>query len=302
MNDVASEAPQAPTQGVVAIPEASDADLEAFLESAQTEAEEDAGEDEVAEQKSAEPVKPAPTQDTNPDEVKLTKKDYEELVARIDKQKSQIDQQELFIKRRSSELGEARRQLRERNAALQDGLEEKHIANPREAIQAELEIRENAKQIQDLDNQETRLNTVVESQRMFAHYANPEEANDDDMAQALLDDGIPPDAVQAFKQNKHEFAAPETLIQLHRRARAEKALKAVLGYAQHLFNENKKLAGKPGEVLNKVEAELRKGPQITGAHSQTASGRRAAINPADLSKVSDKELEELLAQMESQGE
>lgn len=294
----ATENGQTTQPEMVPIPDASDADLDAFLEMARNQ--EEPEEQEQTEKADAKPEPEQPAQkepESNPDEVRLTKAQYEELVKKIEKQKQDNNQKELFIKRQANELGALRKQLKERNETLARGLEEKHELSPREAVRTELEIRDNERKIQEIDQREAELHTDLEASRIFTSNVNFEEASLDDMAAALVEDGFSPDDVQAFKANPTRFAAPETLINLHRRARAEKAVRFVVNFAKGLWEENKKLKAKPDEVLEKAERELRKGPSVTGANGRATSSRRGAVNIADVSKLSDGDLDALIEQL-----
>jgi len=149
--------------------------------------------------------------------------------------------------------------------------------------------------IEQLDAEETALITQHQAQVLLAAHVG-QEVDVDGIGQALLSDGMPPEFVEQFKRNPYSAALPETLIQLAKRAQAEKKIREMESALQQLVPYTKKLLEErtalPQHVLKNVSTALRQAPQVTGSAGGTGQlGGGRAIDP---SLMSDVELEEFL--------
>jgi len=205
----------------------------------------------------------------------------------------QLKQQELFIQRRNNEIGQLRQQLREANAKLQERLDERFMESPSAAMRDQAQIQQNEQRLQGLESEEQQIHRVHNAQKVFFSHIKPEDAGLDEMAQCLVDDGVPQDFVIAFKQNPWTTAAPETLVHLARRARAEKVLAQVVVYAKQLKAENEKLKGQPQQMLNKVQQALRTTPQVSAATGGSAAEASPEM-PTDLTEWTSEQIDEFL--------
>lgn len=299
---------------LVSIYEASDEDLDAYLKDNAEEGLESDGEPEGNEETiSEEPATTAQTSaperpkedpkpgDKQPQEAakQPTPEEREaHLQAVIAEQKRRIEQTELWAKRRSTELGETRKQLREANARLNQGLEDRLVESPAQALDDHATIRENEKAIQAIDQEEATIQHALRAQKVVAHFIKPEEMPSfDEMAGALQADGVDEEYVNTFKSNPYLSMYPETLVHLAKRTAVEKALRQVVGFTRQVLAENEKLKGevksRPNAVLKNVEAALRKSPAMTGASG--GSAETDGIPSADPSQWSDAQLDEFLA-------
>lgn len=256
----------------------------------------ESNEEEPAEEAEKEEQKAAPKEEQT-DSVKLSRKEYEALLQGMQKQQSQIAQQELYIKQRSSEIGELRKELKQAIAVREQGLDEKFQESPREALQQEREIGEIKEQLNSLDSEEAALNHLHTAQKVVSKFIKPEEADMPAMIQCLEEDGIDPQIIRKFEANPYLAAQPETIIQLHKRAHVTKLLKKLVDYTQQVVKERDAAVAKaktgPGEMLSKVKENLKKSPDITGTAGR--SGKPKAPSPQDMESWSDAELDEFLA-------
>jgi hypothetical protein len=97
-------------------------------------------------------------------------------------------------------------------------------------------------------------------------------------------------------ENPYRGALPETLIQLAKRATAEKkvrelesTLQQIVPYTQKLLEERKTA---PQNVLKNVSTAMRQAPQVTASAGGT--GQFGANRNVDPALMSDQELQEFL--------
>ena len=272
----------------VDLPEASDEDIAAFLENARKE----------SLQAPAEPQQtdPAPQQ-TKVDSPKEEPKAESEPVSKeaFEAFKKRVEGQELLIKRRTSEIGELKRQLKEVKDHLSTSLDEKFYESPTQALADARKIEMAQQKIQELEAEEQSLTNAHQAQVLLAHHVG-EDVDLEAIGESLRSDGMPDEFVQQFVRNPYQSALPETLIQLAKRASAEKkvrqmeeALQQLVPYTQKLLEERKQL---PQHVLKNVSSALRQAPQVTGSAGGTGQlGKSRAVEPASWS---DTEIDEFL--------
>lgn len=271
--------------------EASDDDIAAFLE--------DAGKEEEAPQEAQSQSDPAPKEETKVEPPQpeqkvapvepVSKEDFEAL-------KKRFEGQELLIKRRTSELGELRRQFQTFIEQTQQTLDEKFYESPTQALADARKIEMAQAKIKELDAEEQSLTNVHQAQVLLAHHVGPEGLDVEAISESLASDGLPPDFIDHFRRNPYQSTLPETLIQLSKRATAEKkarqmeeALNQLVPYTQKLLEERKQL---PQHVLKNVHSALRQSPQVTASAGGTGQiGGFRSVEPA---LMSDAELEEFL--------
>lgn len=290
-------------QDAVRVEDAEDADLDAFL------AEGDKTETTTQPTKPAE--KPAdkklekPTSekkpDTGPEFIKAaelpkdppSREDYDRLV-------KTVEQQELFLKRRSTEIGGLRTELRETKSKLAALVtEEKWGEDPRTAHRAQSQIDEIDKNLAALDQEEQQVQHEVVSKKIVAKHVKPEELDDDAVVEMLTEDGMNPDFLKEFKANPHSAVSPETLVHLYKRAHVEKVLKKLVPGLKRLLAENIELkkngANKASgeKVLDRVQKELKRPAHMTASQGTTTSTTDDA-SAADVTQIDDAALDELL--------
>jgi len=267
------------SEDLVSIPEATDDELEGFLqdELMALEKEDDSEETPAYQTPPADQTKqPAKQEAAEADETPAPaaideKAEKERLMA-------YIKQKEAFIQKRNQEIGALRKQFAEQNEKLSENLDEKYIENPREAIKADQKIRDNEKILEDLDEEEQKSIQYHTRQKVVAQNLRPDEANMDDMINVLKGDGLPPEFIQAFRANPYEQAQAETIIQLGKRAHSEKLLKQLVGYTKKLLEENKTLKGKPNEIAKKIQSTLREPARVTAKGGTTATAKTPSID------------------------
>lgn len=280
---------QGTSQEYVDLHEASDEDLNAFLEGA--------NEPETApvpEQPQADPGDKKETKSEQPEqepevEPNISKQDFERM-------QKQLDGMELLIKRRTSELAEVKKQLRDFVDKTQQNLDEQWLESPTQAYANMRKIEMAQEQLKQAEAEEQALTNTHQAQVLLAHHVGADNFDVEAIGQSLLSDGLPEEFVQTFVTNPYQAALPETLIQLSKRAVAEKkvreleaALQQIVPYTQKLLEEKK---AAPQNVLKNVSSALRQSPQITGSAGGT--GQPTGGRVVEPSLMSDVELEEFL--------
>jgi hypothetical protein len=251
--------------------------------------------------------KVAPTEAASsitPEQRTYTQEEIQDIVAQNERQKKQIDQKELFIQQRSTELGTVRQQLaaqRQQLAAyrsqLVNGLEDRFSENPLQASNDRDTIKQIDQRLVGINQQEQRAATIVESQTFFLRHVDTEKVGLDDLAATLKADGVDDRYIAQFKANPWEWTTPEALVQLGKRAEDRKAFEQADSdrriLAQHityLNSQAQKLKAKPGQIMSRVQQGLNQTPQLTAA----SSGSARVVSDLDVDKMSRAELDAAL--------
>lgn len=271
----------------VDLPDASDEDIAAFLENAARQESEPKVVTQQADPAQQQTKAEQPEEEPKVEEAK-SKPDMEAI-------RRQLEQQELFIKRRNSEIGELRKQLKAVEERLQTTLDEKFYESPTQALAQARQIEMTQQKLSELDAEEQALTNQHQAQILLAHHVGG-DVDLEAIGESLMADGMPQDFVEQFKRNPYSAALPETLIQLAKRASAERkvrqmedALQQLVPYTQKLLEERKQL---PQHVLKNVSTALRQAPQVTG--SAGGVGQVGGNRLADPSSWSDAEIMEFL--------
>jgi hypothetical protein len=277
------------SQEFVELHEASDDDIEAFLNSSESE------EQVPVEQPQADPEAqteqksdPLPEEQKKP-QAQVSREDYEALSKRV-------EGQELLLKRRTSDLAEVKKQLREFITQNTQNLDEQWLESPTQAYAKARQVEMAQQKLQEAEAEEEALTNAHQAQVLLEHHVGQDNLDLQAIAQSLAEDGMPQEFVQTFVRNPYQAALPETLIQLAKRASAEKkvrameqALQQLVPYTKQLLEERKAL---PQNVLKNVSSALRQSPQVTAAAGGT--GQAGGPRSVDPSLMSDSELEEFL--------
>lgn len=290
-SDATSDSPQVSSENTVEIPFATDEQLESALADAiQREKldEEDTDSQELA---TPSPSRVEQEQDvddqgaqTPADEahyVPPNQEEYEKMVAHIEAQRK-------FNLRQANELGETRKQLQEFIRQKSEGLEEKFLTDPNEAIDDKIAIRQAEEAILQNELQEG----VLLSKDTFLRHVTPRENLANDIAEVLLQDGIDQNFVAKFVQNPFAMATPEALIQLGKRAEMHNALKVQNAKIKELETQLAAARKQPQQVLQKLENAFKQPPTLSAKANQAST--KKTISPKDIPHLSDAELNALL--------
>ena len=285
--------------GTVAIEDASDEELSAFIEGelglelAESEAEakepKEASEPD-AEQKSGAEKEPEAAPEEETDSKEETQNFSAEYVEQL---KQRLAQSEQWSKQRSTEIGQLRKEKRELQNQLKQALSDEHLA-PQDVVDLKLQLREAEKEEQQLNAEEAALQSVTRNQAVVHNNVPPEDWNIDAMVRTLQADGISPEYIHSFAENPYASADGLTLIQLAKRAKAEDGLRALAVYTKKLMDENKALKDKPKQVLSNVEKNLKRPASLTSANGGSGSTRGLTADPSQIPALSDADLEALL--------
>lgn len=276
------------SQEFVELHEASDADLEAFLNGPepteqapveQPQADPEAKTEQKVDLQKEEPKKP---------EAQVSREDYEAL-------RKKVEGQELLLKRRTSDLAEVKKQLRDFIEKNTQNLDEQWLESPTQAYAKARQVEMAQQKLQEAEAEEQALTNAHQAQVLLEHHVGQDNYDVEAIAQSLAADGMPQEFIQSFVQNPYQAALPETLIQLAKRASAEKkvremetVLQQIVPYTKQLLEERKAL---PQNVLKNVSSALRQSPQVTAAAGGTG---QVSNRPVDFALMSDSELEQFL--------
>jgi hypothetical protein len=284
-------------QEMVSPEEADEDSLKAFLDSVRGDDEEVAPaldeqpEEETTEEKPEEETTPqaaTPEEAPKPQEKAKEPQSEETSVAQM---KRQLDGLELLLKRRTQDIENLRQQIKAELKPIQERIEGKTHEDQYEAIKDIEAAREKERALAELDVAKEGIESEVESRKIVAAHIKPNDGTLDEMVSCLESDGVPADVLTSFRTNPFSVSRPETLIQVAKRAKAERMLKQMFVVAQALHAENQKLKTKPKAMLDGVQRALKQSPSINGS-----SGR--GVTPDNLSnipvhKLSDRQLAEL---------
>src|SRR5574343_422569 len=285
--DVTESTEQGPSSEYVELPDATDEDIQAFLDGAEYR-EQQQGED-----LPDEPQQKTEQKDEQPEEepeipLQVQQKDIEAI-------RKQLEGLELLNKRRTSELAEVKRQLKEFRDKVSQNLDERWIESPTQAFAQARQAEMAQAKIQEIEAEEAALTNAHQAQVLLAHHVGTDGMDVEAIAEAIQSDGMPPEFIQQFLGDTYKAALPETLIQLAKRARAERkvkeyenALSQVMPYMQRLMEERKRL---PSDVLRNVQSALRSSPQVTGSAGGTG---QMGTKHVEFASMSDQELQEFL--------
>ena len=291
---------------VVPFHEVEDADLEAFLQ-AEMESESGLNQSDPETSETETPAKeaaqtPEKEQDLDPN-APLTRAEFNALLDRLNKQEKKVDGQEILIQRRTSELGEQKKQLKQ----IAITLKEKFNEALENGSQAEaLDIRDKQKQAEEalaqVNSEETALVRRSEAQKLVLSHVPEDQFDIEGMAECLARDGIPPQYIEQFKADPIGFvsdgdASPGlTLVHVAKRAQAEGMLKKLYPIARSLAEEVKRLKGSQGDVLKKVQQVARQTPQISASGAKpTKLNRASSLDESQIANLTDAELDEFLS-------
>lgn len=216
----------------------------------------------------------------------------EELQKAYEKQQQVLQQTNEFVQRRNTELGELRKRLRQAQEQLQEGLDEKFQESPQEALKDYQVLQQIDENLKGIDKEEHNINSVYDRQKVVAKHIKPGDVDVEDMLQSLRDDGIQETYVEQFRQNPWQMAQAETIIQLGKRAKAERAIRSLIPVMQKLLEENKQLKQKPQKAINNlVNAIQSESPSISSKHD---SDSQRDLSNVDVSEWTEAELNSFL--------
>lgn len=287
----------APEQEFVPLDEASDEDINQYLESPAEAKKEERETDTPPEEEKPEEAKAQPA----PDKEEALRKANAELQARLEKQQKLLEQSERFNKRRSTELGETRKALKEAQSRLSQLMtEENYQLNPSQAVKAQLKYNELEQQVRATEAEEARLARLTDGHSTLAKHVDLQNVPYQDIAEILIEqDGLDPDFVREFLPGMMQFNGiePETTLQVIKRAelwnRAKKVVEVAAAEIAKRDAEIAKLKGQPEAMLKNVQRALKSGPQVTAASGGGTNGADRSI-PSDPASWSDAQLEEFL--------
>lgn len=272
-------------------------DIDAALENAQaeeasappsadaTDSQETPSVEPAAEQNSTEGVVNAGATPSKPRT--YTEEEIQGFIAENERLKKEGNQKELFIKHRGTELGQLRaenaqktRDLEELRARLANGLDDRFVENPKQALEDRDRIKQIDQDIEALETREARATGIVEAQTLFLRHVDIDKVSLDDVADVLRSEGMDESFVAQFKANPWEFTSPETLVQFGKRAmerkeytKADADRRLLAKHVLYLNEQLKAQKSRPGQVLAQVQKNLNQAPPLksTGSSSPKAA-------------------------------
>lgn len=281
----------------VPLVEASDEDLNAFLnqvdqeEEGYEEVEEESEEDE---EPLAEKEETAEENQNNSNEQNTS--EVEQLRANNEKLTRQLEATEAFVQRRNNEIGEYRKKLTEYKAKIEANLEMKHIEDPKGAMKDTLELEKIESSLDELENEEEHNSNFIVAQKFIAKNLKEDEMNVDAMCAVLEADGANPEYIRAFHSNPIAHARPTEIVQLGKRAAERGRLLKAINFLKVLYEENQSLRtaakSNPKKMLNRIQQNLAASPGLSS--TKATRSVKSLISSDDLTSLNDNELDALL--------
>lgn len=238
-------------------------------------------------------------------ELETLKQQVEELKKANERNEKQLKDKEVFIQKRSQEIGELRKQLAAKREALinkveRDIPEDEIINDPKAALKKALreqqsvseELEHLNKQDKELAIEQARQQHSQLIQRMIPGLPDIEEdilsvIKADYDADEGVDEQTKTQMLSQFKENLAERLNPAVLFQLARRARDQKII-------NELRAEIEQLKSAPDKLTTNINKFAGKAP-VTAAPASPKKGAISLKNltEADIDKMSLEELAEL---------
>lgn len=288
----AVEETTAPSEEMVKITDATEDDLNAFLDDNEYREGENVEESVEEESQPVDPSEQQKQEEVTP-EVDVAA-EQEKMQQNLERFRKQVEGQEILMQRQISKIAELKRQLIGMNQELLQNIGDKQLEDPRSAELDRMRLNQNQQQINALENEERMLAQRSNFMQAVTRYIPPTEMPQiDELCECLKADGLDDSQLVEFRKDPSRMPV-STFIQLQRRARAEKAFSKMIPTLKQLVEENKNLkaALKNGRrnVLNGVEKAARQTPSVTSARPSSTD----VPSFIDVTKLSDAELEELL--------
>lgn len=211
---------------------------------------------------------------------------------RIAKLQAQLAQQETFIQRRNTELGEARRKYDDAIEIIKSKIDEAYLESPSKGIELQKQLSKLETQREEINSEAETLNAIHQRQVAVAKFVKPGEANIEEMAACLEEDGIDAGFIQQFRANPFAHFDTAGIIQLAKRSSIRAERNKLVQIANALWEENKKLKEKPARLINNISRAAKTKPSINGGSGRSSSAKIETFsNPALLSQT---ELDEAL--------
>lgn len=219
-----------------------------------------------------------------------------------------IQQKESFIQSRRTELAalhqkftQDKRILMERRDRLAEGLNDRLQESPSQGLADRDEIQAINAKLEEIDTAANRAQRIADAQVFFVQHVDLQQVSLNDLAAVLKEaDGVSDQDIAQFKANPWEWIPPEGLVQLGRRAMERKQFtqadadrKLLARYVNYLKEENNRLRGKPGQVINQVQKHLNGTPSVT-AKSNVSAASGQTLNAASIPHLSNEELDRAL--------
>lgn len=279
----------------LAFTDLSDADLDAELTKSQGGDEDEKGaedetegEEEKAEGDAEEEAEEKT--DEEPSELEKLQKQVADLTTELENVKEHSDEQEQFIKRQATEIGDLRKEKTEKfDREFKERLPGENVDAIREVVKFEESIREEERDLERKGKERAQKEAQVFVRSKISNIDNllPE------MAAILKDEGVKPEMVDNFLRNPWE-SATDFIITLARRT--ESVIEN-----RELKKQIEELEKKQEDVIDKIEEASKKKQKITGGAGDGQEKKKLTdISFDDLSDMPDAELEKLLEEQQKQ--
>lgn len=206
----------------------------------------------------------------------------------------QLEQQEQFIKRRNSEVGLLRKERQQLIEKLRAGLDDKFAESPSEALRDREIIQQTEQELAQIEQQHAVEAMRHHNEKVVAQHLNPNDVQISAMVDVLKSDNLPDNVIHQFVADPYGSVSADALIHLAKRAYERQQLQHLYQYAKRVTAERDKLKGKASSVLSRVQRVSRQTPTITARSGGSSATHGRDISEADVTKLSDDELEQLL--------
>lgn len=288
-----SEAETGTTETLVPIEEATNEELDAIIEQgSKAQPEEAPIQPEQVAPPQQEPTEEEPEQEL-PKAEPAKPVDDQARLQRIERQLAGLED---IVKRRTSEIGGLKHQIRQFVENERKGLQETFEENPAAGAEKLMRVREAEAQLENLNKQEELITTQADNQRVVMQKVNFDHVSLDDITREFEEDGADPEFLQTFRANPWLTPAP-LVVHAAKAAFNRKLVVSLYKTLQAKDQEIAKLKKQPGQVLNKVQQTARNFGDITGKGGRTANPGKLIDKPTH--EMSDAELDAFLKQRAS---
>lgn len=220
------------------------------------------------------------------------KRSVEDLEAELEKKDRQNREQQNFIQRQNQRYGDLKKQVLAEIAGIEEAMEEMSSA---EQVKAGLKLDKLEGKKQQIEAEEARFNSRVESYELVSKVIPQKDFNIDAMADVLAEDKeCDPEYIARFKKDPFGEAKGHELVMLHKAAKYKYGMRVLATALKRAEAENNQLKGNPKKILSKIENVSKNSSGVTGKNA----GGRTTSQPLDYSEseiatMSDEDLANL---------
>ena len=244
----------------------------------------------------------APTQPESQEQVdqESVEAPVQEKPEDIEKLRAQVEQQRLFIERRSNEVGHLKTEIKKLIAEKELLVRQNEIDSPVDAIRAERQVERLREQEAALNAEDQKLANQAAFLETVPRHVAPEQFDRDAIIAEFTADGVSPEGIQNFL-GALDQQDPALVINVAKRAYYAKALMKLVPITQGLLAERdkwQKKAQNTGETLARnISQQLKRPVSLTSGRPT----QRVVSENVNIPNLSLEELNEIITRDSQNG-